>query len=360
MRHLSLFLTMFFFSAALMGQAVRKTENVLFVTLDGLRWQELFSGAVDSLLFDKTYTHDTARLASKFWADTPEERRQKLMPFFWSVIQAQGQLYGNRQHGNKVDCSNQMWFSYPGYNEILSGKPDDARINSNSKTPNPNVTVLEHLHRKPAFQGKVAAFGSWDVFPFIINRARCGFPVNAGFEPVAGWDLTCTEETLNKMQRETPSPWNSVRLDAFTHNYAVEHLKKYRPRVLYIAYGETDDFAHDGRYDFYLEAAYNTDRLIAELWEMVQSHPDYRDKTTMFITTDHGRGHTPKETWKHHGIKIQDAGDVWFAVIGPDTPATGEMRVPGQWYLAQSASTVARFLGEVYPEGKPVTQMFRP
>lgn len=342
------------------AQPGRKTENVIFITLDGLRWQELFMGSVDSLLFDKTYTHDTARLAAKFWAENPEERRRKLMPFFWSVIQEKGQLYGNRQFGNKVDCANRMWFSYPGYNEILCGKPDDARINSNSKVPNPNVTVLEFLHSKPAFRDRVAAFGSWDVFPFIINRERCGFPVNAGFEPVEGWDLTCTEKTLNKMQRETPSPWNSVRLDAFTHNYAMEHLKKYKPRLLYIAYGETDDFAHDGRYDFYLEAAYNTDQLIAEIWDLVQSHPDYRDKTTLFITTDHGRGHTPKDHWKHHGIKIEDAGEIWFAVIGPDTPARGELKTSGQWYQAQSAATVARLLGEVFPEGKPVEAVFRP
>jgi hypothetical protein len=41
----------------------------------------------------------------------------------------------------------------------LCGFPD-PRIDSNDKVPNPNVTLFEWLHQKPAFKGKVAAFGS--------------------------------------------------------------------------------------------------------------------------------------------------------------------------------------------------------
>jgi hypothetical protein len=51
----------------------------------------------------------------------------------------------------------------------------DPRIASNDKIPNPNVTVLEWLHNKPEFRGKVAAFGAWDTFPAIFNAERPGF-----------------------------------------------------------------------------------------------------------------------------------------------------------------------------------------
>ena len=336
-----------------------KTENVILITLDGLRWQELFSGAVDSLLYDKAFTHDTARLSSLFWNPSPEIRRKKLMPFFWETIAAQGQIYGNRWKGNQVNCTNQMWFSYPGYNEILTGYPDDQHINSNDKIPNPNVTVLEALNSKADFHDQVAAFGSWDVFPYIINEERSGVPVNAGFDSAEGWDLTCREEMLNTLQKDITGPWQGVRLDGFTHHYAVEYLKKYQPRLLYIAYGETDDFAHDGRYDFYLQAANNTDRLIGELWTMIQSHPAYRNKTTLIITTDHGRGHTPKDTWKHHGIRIPDADEIWYAVLGPDTPPTGEQIGGKPMYQYQIAPTVARFLGQTFADDRAVETMFR-
>ena len=116
-------------------------------------------------------------------------RREKLLPFFWSVLATEGQLYGNRLEGSKVNVTNAHWFSYPGYNEILTGRADD-RIDSNDKRENPNVTVLEFLHRLPQFRNAVAAFSSWDVFPHIINERRSGIPVNAGFQPAAEDDLT--------------------------------------------------------------------------------------------------------------------------------------------------------------------------
>ena len=327
-----------------------KTENIVLITLDGLRWQELFGGITDSLALDKEFTKDTAKLYAKFWRYNQDERRRTLMPFFWNTIAKEGQLYGNRWYGNKVDCSNTMWFSYPGYNEILSGIPDDVNINSNDKIPNPNTTVLEFLNQQQGFQNKIAAFGSWDVFPFIINEERSQIPVNAGFETMVDSILTDKEMFLNTLQKEIPSPWGSVRLDAFTHHFALEHVKKYHPKVLYIAYGETDDFAHDGRYDHYIHAAHRTDKFIQEVWTSIQEDPFYKNKTTLIITTDHGRGTYPKDTWKHHGSKIKDAGEIWLAIMGPDTEAKGEVKVSGQLYQAQVASTVAAFLGFKFPE----------
>lgn len=348
-------LFLFLSLAQLCGYAQsNKTENIFIITLDGLRWQEVFTGADSLLIENKDFVHDPVALKSRFWAATPIQRREILMPFFWSTIATHGQLYGNRKYDNKVDCSNTMWFSYPGYNEILSGFADDENINSNKKINNTNVTVLEFLNKQPKYQGKVAAFGSWDVFPFIINEGRSGVPVNAGFEKASGGKLTDREIFLNTLQDEIPGPWGGVRLDAFTHYFALEHLKKNQPRVMYIAYGETDDFAHDGEYDQYLKSAQRTDQFIKDLWTWVQSDKNYKHKTTFLITTDHGRGTQPIETWRHHGDEIVGAGQIWLAVIGPDTPAAGEQTKPGQLYQNQVAKTAARFLGVDYENTKKV------
>jgi hypothetical protein len=331
-----------------------KTENIFIITLDGFRWQELFTGADSLLVANKDFVRDTAALRARFWATTPLQRRKILMPFFWNVIARQGQIYGNRNYDNNADCSNTMWFSYPGYNEILSGFADDENINSNKKINNPNETLLEFLNKLPQYKGKVAAFGSWDVFPFIINEERSRVPVNAGFERASGESLTDREKFLNVLQDEIPGPWGGVRLDAFTHYFAFEHLKKTKPRVLYIAYGETDDFAHDGRYDEYLKSAQRTDQFINRLWEWVQIQNAYKDKTTFLITTDHGRGTQPIATWRSHGDEIEGASQIWLAVIGPDTPPTGEQKSPGQIYQDQVAKTAAAFLGIDYSNRKKV------
>ena len=77
---------------------------------------------------------------------------------------------------------------------------------------------------------------------------------------------------------------------------------------MYVAYGETDDFAHDGKYDAYLQSAYRTDAFIEELWNWVQANETYRDKTTFIITTDHGRG--TREKWKDHGREVIGADQI--------------------------------------------------
>ncbi len=322
-------------------------EHLVLITLDGLRWQEVFGGAVDSMMQNEALVKSPEALMAKFSAPTPEAARKILMPWFWETLATEGQLYGNRWEGNKMNCANRFWFSYPGYNEILTGY-SDPEIDSNAKKYNPNKTLLEYLNEMPAFAGKVAAFGSWDVFPYIINDERSGIPVNAGFRKAEDEYLTYKEQIINEMQDQVSGPWFNVRLDAFTHNYMLEYLKKHHPRVVYISYGETDDFAHDGRYDHYLISAHKTDQWIKEIWETLQSDPFYKDKTTMVITTDHGRGTSPMKEWKSHGTVYEGSDQIWAAAIGPNVPALGEVKTEQQLYQNQIAKTVVKLLGYDY------------
>ena len=345
------FLLLFFLliSIRLSGQQI--VENVILVTLDGLRWQEVFGGAVDSMIMNKDLTKDQEFILSKFQADSRAKAREKLLPWFWSTVASEGQLYGNRWSANKMTCTNRFWFSYPGYNEILTGY-SDPEIDSNQKNYNQNKTVLEWLHEKPEFVGKVAAFASWDVFPYIINDIRSGIHVNAGFSKAKANYLTYTEQLLNDLQDQIPSPWATVRLDAFTHNFMMEYLKKYHPRVVYISYGETDDFAHDGRYDHYLKSAHQTDKWLGELWDFLQSDLFYSNKTTLIITTDHGRGTSPMTEWKGHGTSVIGSNEIWAAAIGPNVPALGEVKKDELLLQSQIAKTVAKMLGYEYEGGK--------
>ena len=326
-----------------------KTENLIFITLDGLRWQEVFYGADSLLVVDTKYAQNPEKLTAQFWHSDPKVRREILMPFFWQEIAEKGQLHGNRKHGSKVNDKNRMVFSKPCYNEIFAGYPDDERINSNNKENNPNPNFLEFLDKQPGFEGKVAAFASWDVFPAILNRDRNQLKLNAGFEKASGNDLTQIEVFLNRAQDEIRGPWGGVRLDFFTHHFAMEELKTRKPKVLYIGYGETDDYSHDDRYDQYLLSAQQTDAYIREIWNFIQSDPQYRDKTTMLIMTDHGRGVYPKVNWKSHSINTPNSDEIWIAAIGPDTPPLGEVKENDQYYAMQVARTMVEILGFQYP-----------
>ena len=227
------------------------------MTTDGLRWQEVFGGAEPGLLKKEGGRAANRVLKAEPSRDRPDERRKQLMPFLWNVIAKEGQIFGNVSAGSEVKVTNGMNFSYPGYNEILTGFAD-PKIDSNDKVPNKNVTVLEWLNEQDDFRDRVAAFGSWDVFPFIINQSRSRVPVAAGWELLPGTGLSKEELLINRMIAETPRIWENCCYDSFTYYAAVAYLKRQRPRVLYVALGETDEFAHEGRDEEYLLAPHTT------------------------------------------------------------------------------------------------------
>ncbi len=332
-------------------------ENIIIITTDGFRWQEIFKGMDTAIANNKKFNQgDSAYLFETFWSNDENERRKKLMPFLWSAIATKGQLYGNRALGNKVNNANPYWFSYPGYNEILTGYPDTA-INSNNYPPNPHVTVLEFLNRQPKLKGKVLAFGAWDAFDRILNEKRSGIPVLSAFDLAGGKNVTANQKLINEMLTDSYKPWRKDEcLDVFTHYAAMEELKTKKPKVLYIAYGETDEWAHSGHYRSYLDAAHQVDAWIKQIWDFVQSDAAYRNKTTLFITTDHGRGDKIKTEWTSHGSSIAGADEIWFAAMGPNISSKGEMKIPIQLYQKQFAQTIAKLMGYTFKSNHPIAE----
>jgi Sulfatase len=331
-----------------------RTRNVVLIVVDGMRWQEIFGGA-DSALLRGAHgqVDDTTALVRDFWRADVEARRAALLPFFWGEIAGHGQLYGNRERGDSAAVTNGLKFSYPGYNEMLTGRPD-SRIHSNAAGPNPNVTVFEWLARRPGFRGRVAAFGTWSVFADIFNRARSGLPVFAGWEPPFA-DVkrpTPAEAQLDALYRTTTRMWDDVAWDAFGHAAVLDYLRTHRPHALFVGYGETDEWAHDVRYDHYLRAAHQVDAFVAELWRTMQALPEYHDRTTFIITADHGRGRRI-EDWGDHDRNVPGAEEIWLAVLGPDTPARGEHPDAGCITQSQIAATVAALLGEDWRRAEP-------
>jgi hypothetical protein len=338
-------------SALAQAAEPRKTENVVYVTLDGLRWQEVFGGAQKVFVSKACGVRDLDDIARRYLQETPVERRKALLPFFWTTIAREGQVFGDPEQNAAARITNTMKFSYPGYSEMFVGFADDDAIRSNDKFPNPHVNVLEFLHRTPGFADRVAAIATWDVFPFILNAERAGFYVHAGIGPIADEPLTERQRHLNELIDDTVVLWNNNGIDALTLHAAREHLRKHKPRVLYIGLGETDEWGHGRRYDLYLDAAHKADVFLARLWKELQAMPEYRDKTSLVISTDHGRG-AAVENWTDHGADVPGAEFIWMAAIGPDTPPLG-VRRDVQATQSQIAATLAHLLGEDFRKSQP-------
>jgi len=323
------------------AHAAAPARNVIVITLDGFRWQEMFGGPAPEY-FKKDAKGQPTALERQYTAGSAAERRARLLPFVWKTIAADGQIFGDPSAGSRSHVTNGLWFSYPGYNEMFSGAPD-PRVDSNKKIPNPNVTVLEWLNSRPGFAGRVAAFGAWDVLPFIVNAERSHIPVGSGFSPVVA-PKTAREREINEFAKDTPRFWDYGTVDAPMVYAAIESLRTAKPRVLYLMLGEGDEWAHEGRYDLYLDATVRADRFIERIWNVAQGLPGYRGTTTLLITTDHGRGATTKD-WSDHGKDVPAGENTWFAAIGAGVPALG-VRKNVTVTTSQLAATIAMLLGE--------------
>jgi Type I phosphodiesterase / nucleotide pyrophosphatase len=341
--------------SAIGGAQGRRTENIVLVTLDGARWQDVFGGMDESLLrasMPKDTDITMLPVYKDFAADSAVERRERLMPFLWRTLAVDlGFVAGDRASGSRVSVTNTHWFSYPGYSEILTGQAHDDVIKSNDPIRNPFPSVLQFLVRRLGLQpSQVATFASWGTFAAIVESERGATTVNAG--PTAYASASADVQLLSALQQETPMPWEDARRDAYTFRFAMDYLKREKPRVLYVAFDETDDWAHDGHYDLVLAMLHRTDAYLRELWETLQADPRYRGKTTLIVATDHGRGRTIAD-WRKHGHDVPGADEIWLAIASPDSARRGVWRDAPPIHQNQIAATIGSLFGLDYREQNP-------
>jgi hypothetical protein len=329
-----------------------KTRNVVLIVVDGLRWQEVFQGPDNSLMNQEhggVENIDTLR--RDFWRPTPSQSRETVLPFIWKTVAHQGQIFGNQEKASIARVANQFAFSYPGYNEMLAGFPD-PHVDKNDFGPNPNVTVFEWLNRIPELHGRVAVFGTWDAFRDIFNQKRSSLFISAGWDPIARAESHAKQALLDDFYGTTTRLWDDNVYDAFLQPLVLDYVQAHQPRVLFIGYGETDEWAHSGRYDLVLRAAHQFDKFVEQLWNTMQSMPAYHDQTTFIITTDHGRGGGLAE-WKDHGTDRKGSENIWIGVLGPDTQPLGERQRAPAVTQSQIAATTAALLGKDYRGSVP-------
>jgi hypothetical protein len=334
----------------LLAADLNRTRNVILVTADGLRWQELFRGIDPLLAREKSVSMDPA---SKDADDrrTRYATRESLLPFFWRILAKNGLVLRD------INVTNSYRVSYPGYSEILTGRASDDVIKGNDPIQQPNETVLEFLKRKLSLtRDRVALFSSWDHFHYIAEHTPGTIFINAGYQ-----DLPSSPD-LSRLQKVTPTPWDEARHDSFTFELALAYLKSAKPRVLFISFDETDDWAHARRYDRVLDMIANFDSFLNRLWTTIQSMPEYRNSTTLIVTSDHGRGSTLAD-WSSHGSKVAGADKIWLAMMGPDTPAAGELAAHAE--QRDITPTMIKLLG-LNPSdykgatGSPIPAAFKP
>ena len=102
--------------------------------------------------------------------------------------------------------------------------------------------------------------------------------------------------------------------------YMTKHvMRNFAPSLLFLTLHDID-VAHSGAYSLYLDGIRRTDRLCAEMLQEIQTNPEYKDRTTMFITPDFGRDGDDDpggNGFQHHRTGSASARTTWMMALGP-------------------------------------------
>jgi hypothetical protein len=102
--------------------------------------------------------------------------------------------------------------------------------------------------------------------------------------------------------------------------YMTRHvMRTFAPSLIFLTLHDID-VAHSGAYSLYLEGIRRTDKLCAEMWTEIQSNPEYKDKTTLFIMPDFGRdgdNDPGGNGFQHHRTGSASARTTWMMTLGP-------------------------------------------
>lgn len=100
---------------------------------------------------------------------------------------------------------------------------------------------------------------------------------------------------------------------------AQQLMRQLAPSLLWITLHDID-IAHSGAYSLYVEGIQRTDRLCGQIWQTIQSEPEYANNTTMFVLPDFGRDSdldAGGNGFQHHRTGDALSRTTWVMVLGP-------------------------------------------
>jgi hypothetical protein len=273
-------------SASASSKAPAGEPNVILLTLDGVRWEEVFHGVDQGQSVDSN---------------------SKVFDFLTHTLAKQGVLYGDKQRGETVRVANKAQNSLPGYQSIMAGatQPCSSNLCGRIRVETFEERLVHDLELKPE---QVATIASWEKIANAVEHVEGTTFVNAGNKAFGKPDAE--DAQINQQQAQDSPPWSDARYDKYTFAHAMHYLKAKHPRFLFISLNDSDEWGHKGQYDKYVATLRQHDAWIKELVTTLDSMGAYGKNTTLLITTDHGRG--AGNDWGEHGAEYADSGSVWI------------------------------------------------
>jgi len=299
-------------------------DHIVVVTIDGVRWQEVFGGVDSTLTNPMKLRRDQALSPAA------------LLPNIHRIAATHGVLLG--KDDSQVRVSSPSTVSLPGYTELFSGRTPHCGNNDCPQTA--ESTLLDDWHRASK-EATMMVFSSWERIPRAVARDPSHLILSAGRSHVQGLAGLASDaafqQVLTKGAASNPAPGvDDYRPDGYTAELGLLALEALKPSFLFLSLGDTDEHAHHGDYEAYLSALQQADRVVGRLDAWLQTQQQIGKRTLLVVTTDHGRA----SSFQHHGSR-PEAARIWTLWSGDDVklrgyPAAGPSR------LADIASTLRR------------------
>lgn len=271
-----------------------RTERVVLVVLDGVRWQDIY-GAAPMPTLRRWMTRDGVGLGG------------------FGEMRASGPAY----------------VSLPGYNEIFSGRTPECQSNHCEARREP--TLVDEL----VDAGRdVAVVSSWESIELAASRDPERFPCSTGRLRLHGGRAFDADVLRDGHDADSWPGIGEFRRDALTARVALDVLSTSAPRFVFVGLGEPDEYAHRGDVDGYFDALRAADAVLADIEARVDA------RTSIFVTTDHGRN----AAFRDHGGGWPESGRVWLVAKGGAVPRRGVSASSGH-RLADIAPTIRALLG---------------
>ncbi len=313
------------------GTGTYETENVVLVLIDGLRASEAFGFPVGG------GTHP-------------------YIPHMYHDLMPEGTLLSNMRNRGYTKTVSAMsnimtgrWHAEP--NRGIDTDPRGFR-DVRSRWP----TLIEHYRRDVGATESQVLF-----FPSKHNERG----IDTSFHPRYGADyapethffdpreIPFRDENNEFIDDENTDDLAFAKLQELTSFSPAKDAEDY-PSLMVLALGITDNSGHFGLFDLHGDVIRNMDEIVGDLWNYIQTHPHYADKTTLVVTTDHGRHLVEYGDFVNHTGGCLGCREVFALVLGPDTPA--DQVVPRRTEQVDIAPTIAELLDFEMPWaiGRPV------
>jgi len=310
-------------------RAAAQTVAIVVITLDGVRWQEVFEG-VDAKL---AAAHDLA----------PEQvvPARRLLPNLYAIIDGHGAALGAPGYGAPISASGPNFLSLPGYAELFSGRTVTGCDDNQCRGISAHTIIEELSAGTHADAGEVAAVTSWPEIAKVTSYAGADAAVSSGRHGGSHREAFARDAEgarLLALAENAPHGLGDpdFRADSLTADIAIHHLKAHAPRFLFLGLGEPDEFAHMNDYGGYLAALRRADARLGELDAELQRLAQRGTRTALFVTADHGRA----DGFVNHGGAYPESARVWLVAAGSAFQGRGFVAAPSGRRLADIAPTV--------------------